>query len=249
MGAPPMGAPPMGAPQPMGAPPASAPAAAPAPRAVGWGKLTSVNRDGTDGRSYPLEGEFIEIGRDPNAQVAFTEDRFLARSHARIQYSAGMAKVIPLDTLNGVFKRLSAPTDLQDGDILLVGREVLRFELVSEEEAKATPLVRHGVAKFGSPPREPWGRLRQILPNGGEREVRYLDNDEFTLGREEGDLVFRDDAFLSRVHGALRWQNGRAVYEDLQSSNGSFIRLGQESELRSGDHIRVGDQLFRFELG
>jgi pSer/pThr/pTyr-binding forkhead associated (FHA) protein len=230
-----------------GSAPGSAPG--PAPQSQGWGRLTSVNRDGTDGASYPLDGEFVTIGRDASSQVTFEDDRFLARQHARIEYNAGDAKVVPLDTLNGVFKRLSVPIDLHDGDVLLVGREVLRFELVTEQEKKITPLVRHGVAMFGSPPREPWGRLRQLLPNGGEREVRYLDSDEFTIGREDGDMVMRDDAFLSRVHGAFRWQNGRAVFEDLQSSNGSFLRLREPTELRSGDHLRVGDQLFRFELG
>ena len=34
--------------------------------------------------------------------------------------------------------------------------------------------MRHGVALFGSPPREPWGRLVQIIPSGGHRDVRHL---------------------------------------------------------------------------
>ena len=86
------------------------------------------------------------------------------------------------------------------------------------------PLVRHGVALFGSPPREPWGRLLQIIPSGGYRDVRHLVGEEVVLGREEGDIVFRDDAFMSRRHAAVTWDGKRAQITDLGSSNGTFVR-------------------------
>jgi len=100
-----------------------------------------------------------------------------------------------------------------------------------------------------SPPREPWGRLVQIVPSGGYRDVRHLAGDEVVLGREEGDIVFRDDAFLSRRHAALTWDGKRALVTDLGSSNGTFVRIAGPTALRHGDHIRMGDQLLRIELG
>ena len=96
---------------------------------------------------------------------------------------------------------------------------------------------------------EPWGRLIQIVPSGGYRDVRHLAGDEVVLGREEGDIVFRDDAFLSRRHAALTWDGKRALITDLGSSNGTFIRLTGPTVLRHGDHVRMGDQLLRIELG
>ncbi len=215
---------------------------------VAWGALVSVNRDGTDGDRYPLRGEFVVVGRS-GADISFDDDTFLAPRHARVEHGDGGARVVPLDTLNGVYRRLSGPEPLADGTYFLAGREVMRFEEVSVEERDAAPLVRHGVHMFGSPPREPWGRLMQMLPNGGVRDVRFLGDPEIVIGREEGDLVFDDDAFLSRRHAALRWQNGRCVIEDLRSSNGTFMRLSGAWELRRGDHLRMGDQLFRFEPG
>jgi hypothetical protein len=117
------------------------------------------------------------------------------------------------------------------------------------EEAKVHPLVRHGVALFGSPPREPWGRLVAIVPSGGHRDVRHLNEKEVVLGREEGDIVFRDDAFMSRRHAALTWDGKRAQITDLGSSNGTFVRLTGPTPLKHGDHVRMGDQLLRIELG
>jgi pSer/pThr/pTyr-binding forkhead associated (FHA) protein len=35
---------------------------------------------------------------------------------------------------------------------------------------------------------------------------------------------------------------------DLGSSNGTFLRLRGDRKLESGDILRMGDQLFRFEL-
>ncbi|MBK9029757.1 MAG: FHA domain-containing protein [Myxococcales bacterium] len=221
--------------------------AGPQPAAATWGHAISVNRDGSDGERYPLAGDFVVFGRT-GADISIEQDRFLARHHARLEPAGDGAKVTPVDTLNGVFRKIDRPTEVAHGAIMLIGRELLRFERLDPEERTPPPLVRHGVALFGSPPREPWGRLSQLLPSGGIRDVRHLSDDEVVVGREEGELVFGDDAFLSRRHCTLTWDGQRAVVTDLNSSNGTFVRLTAPTTLRSGEHLRLGDQLFRIEL-
>ncbi len=214
-----------------------------------WGTAVLVNRDGSDGQRFPLQGEYTIIGRT-GADIEFAEDRFLARQHARFERANdGSVKVHPMDGLNGVFRKASEPVELVDGTTILVGREVLRFERVEPEESKVQPLVRHGVALFGSPPREPWGRLMAVIPSGGFRDVRHLSEKEIVLGREEGDIVFRDDAFMSRRHAAVTWDGKSAKVTDLGSSNGTFVRLTGPTSIKHGDHVRMGDQLLRIELG
>jgi hypothetical protein len=232
----------------------SSPAAAPSgppvrPSASGasWGSAVLVNRDGSDGQRFALTSEDTIIGR-AGADIAFDDDRFLARQHARISRGAdGSVKLHPIDTTNGVFKKTDGSVELTDGAIILVGREVLRFERVSPEERAVHPLVRHGVALFGSPPREPWARIVQLIPSGGYRDVRHLGGDEVVLGREEGEIVFRDDAFMSRRHAAITWDGKRALLTDLGSSNGTFVRLTGPTSIKHGDHVRMGDQLMRIE--
>jgi pSer/pThr/pTyr-binding forkhead associated (FHA) protein len=222
------------------------PAAATGPA---WGTAVLVNRDGSDGQRFPLAGEYLVIGRT-GTDIEFADDRFLARQHARLERAQdGSVKVVPMDLLNGVFRKADAPIDLSDGTTILVGREVLRFERLEAEEVKVHPLVRHGVALFGSPPREPWGRLVALVPSGGYRDVRHLTEKEVVLGREEGDIVFRDDAFMSRRHAAVTWDGKKAQVTDLGSSNGTFVRLAGPTPLKHGDHVRMGDQLLRIELG
>lgn len=234
------------------APAVSAPAglassAAPVRSSGAWGVAVLVNRDGSDGPRFPLTSEDTVVGRG-GADIAFDEDRFLARQHARIERVAdGTVRIHPIDSTNGVFKKTDGSVELADGTILLVGREVLRFEKVTPEERTVHPLVRHGVALFGSPPRDPWGRIVQLIPSGGYRDVRHLVGEEVVLGREEGDIVFRDDAFMSRRHAAITWDGRRALLTDLGSSNGTFVRISGPTTIKNGDHVRMGDQLLRIE--
>ena len=79
--------------------------------------------------------------------------------------------------------------------------------------------------------------------------MRHLVAEEIVLGREEGDIVFRDDAFMSRRHAAITWNGSRAQLTDLGSSNGTFVRIAGATALKHGDHVRMGDQLLRIELG
>jgi FHA domain/Double zinc ribbon len=218
--------------------------------AVAWGSAVLVNRDGSDGQRFALTSDDTVLGR-AGADIAFDDDRFLARQHARLERTTdGSVRIHALDAFNGVFKKADAPVELVDGSVVLVGREVLRFEKVTPDERTVHPLVRHGVSLFGSPPREPWGRIMQVVPSGGYRDVRHLVTDEVVLGREEGDIVFRDDAFMSRRHAAITWDGRRsaASVTDLGSSNGTFVRIAGPTTLKHGDHIRLGDQLLRVEL-
>ena len=227
-------------------PQSSPPAARPSERV--WGLLFSVKRDGTDGEQFPLSGEWVEVGRSA-VDLSF-DDRHLAQRHARFeQVSPNGCRVVPIDMLNGVYRRIRAAHAIPTGTQLLIGREVLRFDLVEEDERDVSPIVRHGVALFGSPARKPWGRLIQLLSNGSWRDVRHLAASEVVLGREEGDIVFRDDEFLSRRHAVLRWQGNQCVLDDLKSSNGTFVRLRGPQPLEHGDILRMGDQMFRIELG
>lgn len=207
-----------------------------------------VNRDGTSGQRFSLVSDDTIVGRS-GADIAFEDDRFLAPHHARLErFRDGSVIIYALDAVNGVFMKTTAAVELADGASILVGREVLRFELVAGEERAVRPLVRHGVSLFGSPPRDPWGRMLQLVPSGGFRDVRHLTAAETVIGREEGDILFRDDAFMSRRHAAITWDGSVAKVTDLGSSNGTFVRIATTATVKHGDQFRLGDQLLRIEL-
>jgi pSer/pThr/pTyr-binding forkhead associated (FHA) protein len=237
---------PMHAPQMGHAPPMAAPVRVVAGQQTGF-RLVVVHRDGTDGITYNLLGDQIDIGRT-EGDLLF-EDPHLAPRHARIVASLTGRVLTPLETRNGVYVRLRGPVDLQDGDYLLMGKQVLRFETVTEPERNVRPALEHGVVVFGTPVRPPWARLKQITPAGVGRDVFHLTRPDMVLGREIGDIIFSEDEFMSRRHAQVSYRNGRGHLEDLGSSNGTFLRLRGPHGLSSGDLIRLGDELLRFEIG
>jgi pSer/pThr/pTyr-binding forkhead associated (FHA) protein len=210
-------------------------------------RLVVVHRDGTDGITYNLLGDQIDIGRT-EGDLLF-EDPHLVPRHARIVASLTGRVLTPLETRNGVYVRLRGPVDLQDGDYVLMGKQVLRFETVSEPERNVRPALEHGVVVFGTPVRPPWARLRQITPAGVGRDVFHLTRPDMVMGREIGDIIFSEDEFMSRRHAQVSYRSGRGHLEDLGSSNGTFLRLRGPHGLSSGDLIRLGDELLRFEIG
>jgi pSer/pThr/pTyr-binding forkhead associated (FHA) protein len=210
------------------------------------GTLVALNRDGSDGEMVRIVGDAFDIGRTEGS-LRFAEDPYLAARHARLVVHNGKITLRPIDTVNGVYLRVSS-CELSPNDQFLVGKEVLRFELVPAEEREPPALVEHGVRLFGSAPREAWGRLRQLTVAGTTRDVWHLVRPELVLGREEGDVTFPDDEFMSRRHAALRRQGAKMRLEDLNSSNGTFVRVRADRELRGGDVMRMGDQLLRLEI-
>jgi pSer/pThr/pTyr-binding forkhead associated (FHA) protein len=220
----------------------------PAPHVVGPRKarLVAVRRDGTDGAAYPFEQNQLDIGRT-EGDLRF-DDPHLASRHARLIRESGGYVLVPLELRNGIYLKISTPTPLASGDYLLVGKQVLLFEEIPEVERSLTPGIEQGVVLFGTPTRPPWGRLRQMTAAGTARDVYHLTRTEMVLGREQGDIVFSGDEFMSRRHAAIRLKAGLFELEDLESSNGTFIRLRTQHTLCGGEMLRLGDELLRFEL-
>ena len=245
------------------APPARAPAASPT-----RGRLVVIAKSGADGAAYPF-GDQVDIGR-VEGNVVVGEDPYLAPRHARVLWDNGKLLLRDLSSGNGVFTRL-APRDgrrsggpeevavpLQDQDVLLVGQQVFRFEVLREPEGGLGQVQEHGTLLFGSPAAPRYARLCQRTVEGITRDVYYVRKPETVLGRESGDVVFTEDPFLSRRHAAIRLavrEDGRPAPGDLRfslvdlgSSNGTFLRIRNDFELVAGDHFRVGQQLFRVDL-
>ena len=144
-----------------------------------------------------------------------------------------------------------------DQDLFLVGQQVLKFEVVKQAEEGFGVASENGTLIFGTPAAPRYGRLSQRTVEGVVRDVYHLHKAETIIGREVGNLVFTEDPFLSRRHAAVVVQGGalgvkgqqrRFSLMDLGSSNGTFLQLREEIRLKNGDHLRIGQQLFRFDL-
>lgn len=213
-------------------------------------RLVTLLKDGSEGRSIPLMDQDADIGAREGS-ITFPDDPYLSPRHARVACRSGDYTLRDLDSVNGVYVRLRGPVDVHDRDVVLIGQQVLRFELLSDGERPLGPASQNGVLVFGTPEVARFARLVQYTTEGLGRDVHYLFRDETVVGRENGDIVFTDDPFLSRRHAALRVDRaaGRFTLHDLGSSNGTAIRIRGEHVLKDGDQFRIGRHLFRFEAG
>jgi pSer/pThr/pTyr-binding forkhead associated (FHA) protein len=222
---------------------------APAPdRNAPLGVLVAILKDGSDGRSHALHDEQTDIGRT-EGQIALGDDPYLSPRHARLHVKRDGITIRDLDSLNGVYVRLREQVDLNDGDHVLLGQQVMRFEVLPEPESPLGPAMLRGVLVFGTPEVPRVARLVQYTTEGVARDVHYLYRDETVVGREQGDIVCTDDPFMSRRHASITFDRTarRFTLRDLGSSNGTAIRIRTERSLKPGDQFRVGRHLFRYD--
>ena len=93
----------------------------------------------------------------------------------------------------------------------------------------------------------PKGRLHLIMEGGQQGEVYDL-KDDTVIGRTMGDISFPHDGFMSSRHARIVRRGESFILVDEGSRNGTFIKIKNEVELKPGDMILIGKQLFRFEV-
>jgi pSer/pThr/pTyr-binding forkhead associated (FHA) protein len=213
------------------------------------GQIAIILRNGSEGKIYPLQDEMTDIG-SREGQIILGDDPYLSPRHARIAKKENSFVLRDLGSINGIFLRIRESVELSDDDTILLGQQVLKFQYVPDLERNIGPASQHGVMVFGTPETQRIARIIQYTTEGLQRDVYYLSREETVLGREQADIVFPDDAFLSRRHAAivLKKDNMRFSLRDLGSSNGTAIRCRRETLLSAGDQFRVGRHLFRFDF-
>ncbi|MEO8180311.1 MAG: FHA domain-containing protein [Deltaproteobacteria bacterium] len=219
----------------------------PAATAGGIAHLAVISQDGSTGQTHWIEQGSVDIGRD-EGEIQLSADRFVSPRHARVFIRSGAFFLKDLGSLNGVYLRVRDSEPLSDTDLVLLGSEVLRFDLLSEAERDLGPARERGTDVYGSPAKPRYASLSERTVEGVSRNVFYISGDEVVIGREFGDLVFTTDSFMSRRHAAIQRDPlaGTFTLRDLGSSNGTYLAIRGEVELREGDHLRVGQHLFRF---
>jgi serine phosphatase RsbU (regulator of sigma subunit) len=91
-----------------------------------------------------------------------------------------------------------------------------------------------------------------VVVEGSEPGKRIeLNSTALTIGRDakQATMVFPDTG-VSRVHAMVSVVNGRAVVEDLKSTNGTFVdatRVASRVALREGNIVRMGAHALRYE--
>lgn len=218
------------------------------PRNERLGFIALIDDNGAESLQFPLDAGHNRIGSGPGCELRFPDDGFLASTHCVLEAEANRFVLKPHDFANGTYLRITTPVEIQHGDLLRVGQEVLRFERIDRLEPEKNGKGENETVGW-TIPRGVWGRLCQMGLSRQVANAYLLSNPDVFLGRERGDILFPKDGFVSGSHSVISDRNGRTFLKDLGSSNGTFLRVKQETPLRNGDLFLLGRNLLRLHIG
>lgn len=191
--------------------------------------LVHVTPSGVEEEEFTLrEQGATTIGRK-EGDLTFPEDNRLSSPHASVSHTPDGYVLRDDGSNTGTFLKLQPGerTEMSSGDLLQVGRQFLVF---GREEGRPH-VVQYDQA--------------------GQKVDRYeLSEGSFILGRQAPDIVLDpDDKILSRRHLAVEvTEDGTITARDLDSLNGTFLRVREGITIEHDDVFRVGQQLFRLSL-
>ena len=206
-------------------------------------RLILVRGDGMDGLSYHLKADQHIVGRQ--GQVEFPDDPFVSPTHANFFYRDNRLVVRDEGSLNGVYFRIRGSVEIGPGDTFLAGEQVFRLDPTPRASDGADP---DGTFFYSSPKYPSAFRLNQILEAGSIGMTVVARGNSLAIGREDGDLNFPGDVYMSPKHVSVEEREGKFVLTDLDSRNGTYVRIKTEKPLSHGDYVFIGRRLLRVEV-
>ena len=225
------------------------PGAAPAaPPVTGFAKdsarLVLIQPDGTEGGTVEIPTSEVAVGRD--AGGFFGQDAYLSPRHAVFKSNRGETVTVRDEgSLNGVYVKVAPqnPQEIRSSDVFRIGQELILFEAVD----RGAPMA-DGTEKMGSPVEGLWGRLSLIVGKGRLGNSFPVGGDGIILGRERGNILFPEDGYVSGVHLRLYCEGKKFFIVDLGSSNGTYYKVNGRTNVKPGDFLLMGAQLFRVDV-
>lgn len=201
------------------------------------GSLVVTNPDGGRGPTYPLAlVGTTTIGRT-DGEVTFDDDRYMSPQHLALEGDGQRLVARDLGSLNGTFLRIGGAALLPSGAMLVIGKQVLRVARVSPQPPK---IHDDGTILNGSECRAATWALGQLVMSGAVREIHAVAPPGLTIGRTGCDINFPLDTFVSTQHTRIEPLDEAVRVTDLESSNGTWVRLTRPVELSHGAQLMVG---------
>lgn len=208
--------------------------------------ISILDERGEPGDTFNLDVGEAVIGRG-DADIKFEFDVYLSPLHARIDLNEGVLWLRDLGSRNGSWIFIDEPTKLIDGDLILIGSQMLRFRRLGYPGPH--PPEADSTRRMGSvtPPVDV-AILEQLRADGSIRDVFHLSPGRTTLlGRETGDWIFPYDQTMSGKHAEIVSEDIEFFVNDAGSRNGVAMAVRGDRQLKKGQRFLVGDQIMRVE--
>ena len=229
---------------------------------VAWGQLIPLGNSAQSGPGRDTQGQPILLtrqmtllGRAQDCDI-IVEDERTSRHHAEIDWDHGRVQLVDRTSMNGTLvnrQTVRSPLPLVTGDILDLGHQRYRFELLPAADLRLKPHQIHAAElevetkKVASilalPLNEPASLILTGLSVAVAGATWLVDQPVITIGRDKERQVYIPDESVSRLHAQIVRQQIGYFLSDLNSSNGTFLNgelLAAPSRLSPGDIVRVG---------
>ena len=209
-------------------------------------RLVVLNDAGEQEMQYSINAAQTMCGREHG--LVILDDPYVSPAHCVFRFNNEVLSVEDSGSLNGVFLRLRGDAALEPGDCLRVGRHTLRVDL-PEAFALPPPELADGddARTLGRPAAAARLRLVEVLDGGALGDSWLFRDAEMVLGRVGAHAVLEDESVSAR-HCAVSLQGGLAVLKDLESTNGTFLRIKEEHTLEDGDVLLIGQHRLRVDI-
>ncbi len=209
-------------------------------------QLALTAEDGSRSTRYPLAGEETTVGRT-GADLSFPDDVYLSPVHSLFIWKDAKLSVRDLGSRNGTWIFLEGPHKLVDGDLILIGSQLLRFRRLGYPGPYAPDA--DATRRMGSLiPSADIASVSQLRVDGSVRDVFHLSpGRDVRLGRDAGDWTFPYDPSMSSQHAVIRSEDADFVLTDAGSRNGVAVAARGDVPLRKNSKILVGDKLLVVE--
>ncbi len=210
-------------------------------------KLQHIRKDGSVGGEHSLKNNKLTIGKS-QGDLQFAGDSQLAPLHAKFYAEGSQLLVEDLSEGRGVYVRLIATYTLQDGDVIMMGKEVMKFR-EKADALSAAASTGTTVLDMSEMLAEPVAQFVKLTAEGKEDDVKYpLLESEITWGRNKGTYIFPEDGFMSRSHAKVYQRGDSYFLEDVGSRNGTFIKVRGAAPVPQGAMVLAGGQLLKVTI-
>ena len=209
-------------------------------------RIAILDERGEPSKVFALDRGEAVIGRG-DADLKFEFDVYLSPLHARVDLREGSLWLRDLGSRNGSWVFIEEPTKLIDGDLILIGSQILRFRRLGYPGPH--PPEADSTRRMGSvtPPVDV-AILEQLRADGSVRDTFHLSPGRTAmLGRESGDWTFPYDQTMSGRHAEIVSEDIEFFVHDAGSRNGVAMAVRGDRELKKGQRFLMGDQILRVE--
>jgi len=210
-------------------------------------QLMEIKDDLSQGIVHEITRITTYLGRE-EGEILYPTDTYLSPKHCVFSYKEGKLFVEDFSSFNGVFIKIKGKTLLSDSAYVLVGQQLLQFfpfnynDLLIPEKPETEDIINF----YGVSNKKIIALIKQIFSDRSEGNRYFISSDTVSIGRQTGDILFPEDKFMSNRHAVIIYKDENFFLIDNGSSNGVFLQIKGKTEIKDGDHLLIGKQLFEY---